>query len=98
MDYHLHSCQERFKRVGRYKGEKMLHLDSWLQKNLVCPRDRLPLEIESEKLTCTNGHCYPIVEGIPILLLDDVQQTHGNNLHFMVNMADSVYIESIKTS
>jgi SAM-dependent methyltransferase/uncharacterized protein YbaR (Trm112 family) len=51
---------------------------------LACPRDQRPL-IPSEpaaplgattSLTCGEGHRYEIVEGIPILLRDDVEQTH----------------------
>jgi SAM-dependent methyltransferase len=38
---------------------------------LTCPRDQLPLE----GLTCPAGHSYPIYDGIPILLRDDVPET-----------------------
>jgi SAM-dependent methyltransferase/uncharacterized protein YbaR (Trm112 family) len=43
---------------------------------LVCPRCRLPLAVEGSKLTCEEGHRYALVEGIPILLLSEVSQTH----------------------
>ena len=54
---------------------------------LACPRDQRPLipcdpstpleaRASNSSLTCGAGHRYPIVEGIPILLRDDVEQTH----------------------
>jgi SAM-dependent methyltransferase/uncharacterized protein YbaR (Trm112 family) len=51
---------------------------------LACPRDQRPLIPSAPStplgagaaLTCGDGHRYPIVEGIPILLRDDVEQTH----------------------
>lgn len=43
---------------------------------LVCPRCRLPLAREDSILACQGSHRYAIVEGIPILLLSEVPQTH----------------------
>ncbi len=45
--------------------------------DLVCPRDHLPLVRSDTALTCTAGHCYPVHGGIPVFILDDVDQTHG---------------------
>ena len=39
---------------------------------LACPYDGLPL---SDTLTCEGGHQFPVVEGIPVLLRDDVPPT-----------------------
>lgn len=44
--------------------------------SVVCPRDRLSLAWSDDHLQCERGHSYPIVDGVPILLLDDVRQTH----------------------
>lgn len=44
---------------------------------LVCPRDRQPLVIENDQLVCSHGHHYPVVSGIPVMLLDDVDVTHN---------------------
>jgi len=43
---------------------------------LACPRDQLPLIASDAALVCSEGHRYPIVDGIPILLRDDVAHTH----------------------
>ena len=40
---------------------------------LVCPRDRTPLR-DGE---CEQGHEYPLVDGVPILLLDEEAPTHA---------------------
>jgi ubiquinone/menaquinone biosynthesis C-methylase UbiE/uncharacterized protein YbaR (Trm112 family) len=51
-------------------------IDPWLREHLVCPRDFTALEHRADQLTCRNGHVYPLVDGIPIMVLDDVPQTH----------------------
>jgi SAM-dependent methyltransferase/uncharacterized protein YbaR (Trm112 family) len=43
---------------------------------LVCPRDKQDLWQEGSHLTCAQGHRYAVVEGVPILLVSDVEQTH----------------------
>lgn len=45
---------------------------------LVCPRDRTPLTCNGTDLACASGHSYPVVEGVPVLLVDGVRQTHGS--------------------
>jgi SAM-dependent methyltransferase/uncharacterized protein YbaR (Trm112 family) len=49
-------------------------LDSYLLKHLVCPRHRLPLTDLGACLSCPEGHRYPVVDGIPILI-DEGPQT-----------------------
>ena len=51
-------------------------IDPLLKELLVCPRDKGSLQDEGEYLRCDMGHRYPVVDGIPIMLLDDVPQTH----------------------
>jgi len=53
-----------------------ISLDPRLAEILVCPRDRLPLREEPGWLFCARSHRYRVVEGIPILLLSEVEQTH----------------------
>jgi len=44
---------------------------------LVCPRDKQPFSLAHTTLTCTAGHTYPIVRGIPVLLVAEAPETHG---------------------
>jgi SAM-dependent methyltransferase len=44
---------------------------------LACPRDRAPLERTGDELACAEGHRYALVDGIPILLLEDEEPTHA---------------------
>ncbi len=41
--------------------------------NLVCPRDRTPLRDG----VCEQGHEYPLVDGVPVLLVDEEAPTHA---------------------
>ena len=50
-------------------------LDEWLRSQLVCPRDQGALVDDGAVLRCANGHAYPIVEGVPVMLIDDARQT-----------------------
>jgi ubiquinone/menaquinone biosynthesis C-methylase UbiE/uncharacterized protein YbaR (Trm112 family) len=51
-------------------------MNEWLRSHLVCPRDKENLEIKDDKLICPKNHSYPIVEDVPVLLVDDVETTH----------------------
>ena len=43
---------------------------------LCCPKDLRTLTLCSEgTLSCEFGHLYPVIEGVPVLLRDDVEQT-----------------------
>ena len=53
-----------------------LIVDRELLEFLVCPRDHQSLQEEDQHLLCPRGHRYPIIEGIPILLLSETPQTH----------------------
>ncbi|MBA3634672.1 MAG: methyltransferase domain-containing protein [Acidobacteria bacterium] len=52
-------------------------MDEWLKNNLVCPRDKGKLQISENKLTCSENHIYPVVDGIPIMLLEEVEHIHN---------------------
>ena len=54
----------------------MQSLDEELLKLVVCPRDKQDLRQESNWLFCPSGHRYRIIEGIPILLVAEAEQTH----------------------
>jgi SAM-dependent methyltransferase/uncharacterized protein YbaR (Trm112 family) len=51
-------------------------IDSTLLKLLVCPRHRTPLFEAGSNLRCAEGHQYPVVDDIPVLL-DNGPQTLG---------------------
>lgn len=53
-------------------------LDPWFMHNLACPADHSPLRWDGERLSGACGHSYPVVDGIPVLLRADVEQTHGS--------------------
>lgn len=51
-------------------------VDPELLQLLVCPRDHTALEQTGNSLICRGGHRYGVVEGVPILLVAETQQTH----------------------
>jgi SAM-dependent methyltransferase len=42
-----------------------------------CPRDRAPLERAGDELACAGGHRYRLADGIPVLLVEEEEPTHG---------------------
>ena len=44
---------------------------------LACPYERTPLTRDERVLRCPNGHAFPIVVDVPVLLCSDVAQTIG---------------------
>jgi ubiquinone/menaquinone biosynthesis C-methylase UbiE/uncharacterized protein YbaR (Trm112 family) len=54
-------------------GGHVMH--SFLKSVLGCPRDKSALEFDSSRCSCEFGHSYPVVAGIPVLLVEDVPQT-----------------------
>ena len=43
---------------------------------LACPRDKSGLRLQGASLFCEQGHKYPVIEGVPILLVSEAEQTH----------------------
>src|SRR5438105_2145033 len=52
-------------------------MDSRLLTLLVCPRDHTKLRIKDSQLCCSAGHKYPVLDGVPVLLLAEKDQTIG---------------------
>ena len=50
-------------------------MNNWLRENLVCPRDQQRLFFSEQRATCPEGHEYPVVGGIPVMLLRDAIPT-----------------------
>ncbi|MDX6516261.1 MAG: hypothetical protein QOH73_1927 [Gaiellaceae bacterium] len=42
---------------------------------LVCPRDKTALRSEGDVLVCSGGHRYPVVDGVPVLVVDELAPT-----------------------
>ncbi len=56
---------------------------------LACPRDRLPLErAGATRLVCTDGHEFPVVDGIPVLLANELPPTHPSLRDTMAIVGD----------
>ncbi len=51
-------------------------MNEWLIDHLVCPRDKQALELSGNELVCTQSHRYPIYDGVPVMLIDDIEITH----------------------
>ena len=49
---------------------------SRIREILVCPRDKQDLRDEGDNLICEGGHRYAVIEGVPILLVSEAEQTH----------------------
>lgn len=58
-------------------ANSLQEIDPWYLRNLVCPIDHLPLKYMSGVLVSAAGKKYPVVEGIPVMLLEDAEQTLG---------------------
>lgn len=54
----------------------MVTLDAWFLNNLVCPADGTSLLWDGQRLHGACGHSYPVVDGVPVLLQPNVDQTH----------------------
>ena len=68
----LHDLGEAFTRRISLKQESYLTSPAESQfPEIVCPRDKLPLALRGEELSCRNGHHYRIRDGIPRLLASE---------------------------
>ncbi len=52
-------------------------MNDWLSEHLVCPRDKSALQRSADMLSCSQGHEYTVFDGIPVMLVDDAESTHG---------------------
>ena len=50
-------------------------IDNDLLKMLVCPQSKAPLKFKEGELLCEkSGLAYPIIDGIPILLIEEARK------------------------
>ena len=60
----------------------MSSLDPWFVGKLACPWDRGLLRLDARSLVCPScARRFPIIDGIPVLLRDDVPHPHESTLH-----------------
>lgn len=52
-------------------------MDRWYAENLVCPVDKGPLSLRADVLVSEAGRRYPIVDGVPVMLVEEAEQTIG---------------------
>jgi SAM-dependent methyltransferase/uncharacterized protein YbaR (Trm112 family) len=52
-------------------------MNEWLSDHLACPRDKGKLEFRGDELVCENGHAYPVVDDVPVMLVEEAEITHG---------------------
>src|SRR5207237_10307095 len=74
VDHHEEKHREH-SQIGNFADIRS-EFDTRLLPILVCPRDHLPLKYENSSLRCERGHRYAIIEGVPILLVSEIPQTH----------------------
>ena len=83
-------------------------MDQWYLDSLVCPLDQGPLKLNDGSLCCRCGRTYPVVDSVPVMLIDDVDQTialanasldraKGNSKNVDAR-AESLYLESLGIS
>lgn len=53
----------------------MTTLDPWYTANLACPVDHSALAGGTGELICAQGHRFPVVDGVPVMLRSDVPST-----------------------
>lgn len=80
--------------MPRRFNERLLEL-------LACPRDRSSLCFDQSRLRCECGHEYPIVDGVPIFLLSEKEQTIGvatESLNAVRGTGDPLHIDTLGIS
>lgn len=55
----------------------MTGVDPWYLGNLVCPIGKSPLSLRHGELVSREGRTYPIVDGIPVMLVAEAEHTIG---------------------
>lgn len=69
-------------------------INNWLLENLRCPADKARLAVRANQLVCQTGHCFPIIDDIPVLLLRDVEPT----LHVARTSVDMAFDNDVSHS
>lgn len=80
-------------------------IEDWYSENLVCPVDKTALAFDGKALVSSAGRRYPIVDGVPVMLVEGEQQTmsiaHASierakgNSEVIDQRAPEMYLESL---
>lgn len=78
-------------------------MTDWMSQYLVCPRDKHDLIQQDGRLCCREGHSYPIRDGVPVMLLDEVDPTmelleHSLRLGNSEDPPDSFFLDTLGIS
>jgi uncharacterized protein YbaR (Trm112 family)/SAM-dependent methyltransferase len=78
-------------------------MHQWLIENLVCPRHKETLSFDNSQLSCPCGCQYPVVDGVPIMLVPDARQTMdladtSMELSRIANSDGGLYLDSLGMS
>jgi SAM-dependent methyltransferase len=84
----------------------MTNTPTSLLELLACPYDGTGLQQKGVELHCLNGHWFPLIEDVPVLLRDDVHDTIGiafeslrlARLHLHGHNDDPLFIDSLAIS
>jgi ubiquinone/menaquinone biosynthesis C-methylase UbiE/uncharacterized protein YbaR (Trm112 family) len=80
-----------------------MSIDPWYLEHLRCPVEHTPLQLVDGALVSPGGRSYPVVDGVPVMLVEDAEQTQwvaGASLdrakHGKVDdRAPELYLESL---
>jgi len=80
--------------------------DPWFVAHLVCPGDRGSLRLERDALVCGEGHRFPIVDGVPVMMQQTQEPTMAGVEHSLRRAqgepgdqrAPGLYLESLGLS
>jgi SAM-dependent methyltransferase/uncharacterized protein YbaR (Trm112 family) len=61
-------------------------IEPWWEENLACPVDHSTLRSAGEELVCANGHHFPVIDGVPVMLRPDVAPT--------ISLADASWLRA----
>jgi len=83
-------------------------MEQWYLDNLVCPVDKSPLEYKDGVFISSSGGRYPVVDGVPVMLVDNKKQTMPlvtaslerakNNKSIIDARAENLYLETLGIS
>lgn len=63
-------------------------MNQWLINNLVCPRDKQKLQTQGNNLVCPQNHRYPVVDDIPIMLVEEEEHIHNYITETLATVAE----------